>query len=272
MPTPQRDHLVFTSAGDNNNIAQWQDGRNFDLWVAYYGNKPGLDENINPDFCINRKGGKVQNFHYIYTQYRDVLAQYKSIILADDDIKITPSQISYLFKLRSKYSLTSLQPSLDPRGKNSYPSTTVKPFKKMRYCNFNEITFVCFETQFLLEFMEMYSPKVNCWGVDWWYSSIIDERFGKNSMAIVDAVCCENPPDEAKGNHREIEYLNSEQELADNWEAFNEEQQLGIKPVRLQTHKSIPTFNPILICRQLFIRGLFNISRLKNILRPPHAN
>jgi hypothetical protein len=266
-PKKLKSNLLFTSAGDANNLSQWlEDERDYDIWVVYYGDKSDVEHSQQVEYFTRRKGGKLQNFHSVYLEYQNLIEEYQSVLLADDDIIISPEDINSLFRIRKDLQLSVLQPSFDPRGKNSYPHSQTKLFSSLRYTNFVEIGFPVFETAFLSEFMQVFSPKVNCWGVDWWYSTLITESKGLYSMAIADSISCVNPPDAAKGKQREIERLISEQALADNWKAFNKENKLNIKPIPPTTLKCETTYEFRLIQKQVRIWLLYQLERLKRKL------
>ena len=241
-PQKKNSCLVFTSAGDASNVEEWLKDKKFDLWVCYYGDQQSPLKNKS-DFYFERKGGKVQNFYYALQCWENVLNGYESILLADDDIIISGKDINKLFATRVEQNLKALQPSFDFIGKNSYQYTQVKPFSKLRYTNFLEIGFVLFEKKALFEFMELYDPIVNCWGVDWWFSYYLKEKYGHKSLAIIDEVTCINPHDDMKISGSEIGKFSSLTKLAKTWDEFSHKHQIKTDKGNFIVYGKIPSYN-----------------------------
>ena len=236
-------YLVFTSAGDNNNIINWLDRREFDLCVYYYGD----DEFNLEDECklfVKRKAGKMQNFHHASLNYESFIKSYDAILLADDDVVISGTEINKLFYLRERYDLRALQPAFDIRGKISHKITEPQLFTKLRYTNFLEIGFVLFETRPLVAFMSLFNPTLNCWGVDWWFSSFIQKKYGTASMAIIDSVVGRNPYDEEKTEGREITKLSSISELEKNWNKYRLDNNIQTDQGTYVTFDKVISYDP----------------------------
>jgi len=262
---PEKNHefLVFTSAGDQNNINGWCEGkRNFDLWVYYYGEKENPPGKKHTDFFNRSKGGKMQNFYKCLNDFRDVIEKYNAILLADDDIVINSENINILFKQLELNELVALQPAADPAGKASYPLHNVKIGSELRFVNFLEITFPFFKTQPLLEFMKEYSPIVNCWGVDWWFSYFLTQRYGQRSLAIIDTIPYFNPYDFDKTDGREIEKLSSIKELAATWEKFQKDNNIITEKGNLIVYNNTKSKKPLVIFKQVYIYLRYQVIRI----------
>jgi hypothetical protein len=200
-------HLVFSSVGDHHALTHWTQGKkNFDLWVAHYGDHK-LSDDLGIDFCIDLKGAKFPNFKSFCDRYGDRLKQYDSIALLDDDLIISASEISALFAIRETYDLWLLQPAFAASGKISHTITRAREDMLLRTTNFVEVTCPFFRTDKLLSFMEIYDPMLVGFGIDWWYLDHLQAP--KNKIAIVDAISCINPLDSQKPEGREIDRLQS---------------------------------------------------------------
>lgn len=222
MKAPNSKYLVYTSAGDNSNISFWLnrfDGREakkeFDLWITYYGDRQEDRYKESCDFYNRRPGGKFPNLHYVYQQWHNVLEHYEAVFILDDDIIIDCEGINSLFRIRSQYDLWLLQPAFDPRGKISHPITKASPSCFLRFTNFVEVACPLFRKDKLENFMKIYDPILNGWGVDLWYHHLLGEHPRK--IAIVDAITCINPHDITKGGHREIERLENTDVRKSKW-------------------------------------------------------
>lgn len=221
--TPASKYLVFTSAGDNTNLHLWLEGeKNFDLWITYYGKG---DDHLkgSADYYNARKGGKYPNFYYAYQNWENLLERYEAILVMDDDIVISATDISRLFEIRNKYDLWVLQPAFSPVGKWSHPITIVRPFSLLRFTDFVENGCPLFKWEKLAEFMKVYDPNAAStgYGIDWWYLHVLGTEIA-GKIAIVDAVCCINPLDQAKSGQREVDNLQTLGDSVSEWKRIKQ--------------------------------------------------
>lgn len=219
--TGTRPYLVFSSVGDRSGLHRWLRGRrNFDLWVTYYGERSGHFRNV-VDYYNERPGSKFQNLHYAYRRWSDVFSRYTAVLVMDDDIVISGSQVSRLFELRERYDLWALQPAFSPRGKISWPITRLDRRYTLRFTNFIEMTCPLFRRDKLDAFMAVYDPELIGWGCDWWFLEVMGKEL-RDRVAVVDAVACVNPHDLTKSG-REIDRLAPTQERQAIWERIKRE-------------------------------------------------
>ena len=212
-------NLVFTSAGDNTQFYNhWLgENRNYDVWCVYYGKN---DENYNMyekvvDKIWKRKGSKFQNFHYIYTNYKDLLDKYDRFFIVDDDIIISTNDINKLFDISIQYDLWICQPSFTKDSKISHDITIHVPNNIIRYTNFVEVNTSVFSKYAIHKFMEYYDPILIGWGIDFFYIWVLGED-KQDKYAIIDSIQCVNPHDNQKQNssreHTNIENYNKEED------------------------------------------------------------
>lgn len=225
---PNSKHLVFSSVGDNARVHHWLKGpRNFDLWICYYGNEKNKYEAVS-DYCINRKGGKFPNLHYVYQHWKSILNHYQAIFVIDDDIIIKSEDIDRLFEILERYDLWLLQPAFDPIGKISHPITKVNPFAFLRYTNFVEVTCPLFRKDKLDAFLKIYDPGLVGWGVDYWFIDALGPKI-QGKVAVVDAISCINPRDSFKGGQREIDILQDKPTRIKNWKRIEEQYSIKVQ-------------------------------------------
>lgn len=237
-PQKKSDYLIFSSFGDNSNVDLWQEGRQFDLWLAYYGDQADKLGRVDCEYFIHRKGAKFPNFAHIFATHRELILQYKAIMIADDDLVISGNALNQLFDIFDGHDLSLAQPAFDIRGKVSHRVTREHPLSFMRFVNFVEVTCPVFKPGYLNEFMQQYDDKVVGWGADWWYSHMVEKKDGKgNSIAVIDAVTCLNPFDRAKTNGREIDRLQSKAKRIAVWSSVKQENNLDIDETPLQYSK-----------------------------------
>jgi hypothetical protein len=217
VPSGSRsNNLVFTSAGDRSNLRRWLQGRrDFDLWVVYYGEQPGMFREL-ATYHVNRQGSKFQNLHYCYKHWPHLLAQYDAIMVTDDDIVIDATGITRLFEIRREFDLWALQPAFRLAGKVSWDITAVHATAKLRYTNFIEMACPLFRRDKLDAFMAVYDPELVGYGVDWWFLHTLGAGLDSR-VAVVDEVTCINPYDVRKGGVREIDTLQSHEKRKEVW-------------------------------------------------------
>lgn len=216
-----RDFLVYTSAGLNSNVHRWaSEKRTYDIWVTNYSDVPGnLREYA--DHYNESKGAKFPNFKCVVNEHASLLSQYKAIMVADDDIVISPKKLDNLFCLLEEKNLWIVAPAFSRFGKISHKGTERMLSSRYRYTNFAEVTCPIIRTDKLLDFMQVYDGEITCYGVDWWYLN----HFGKNvrdKIVISDDSYCVNPRDFLKGG-REIDQVLSHKRRVQLWQAKKRE-------------------------------------------------
>ena len=211
-----RRQLVFTSAGDRSNLKHWLDGpREFDLVVVFYGDEPNDYADVCEYYFV-RKGSKFGNLNYLYQTQPELLRDYDSVLVMDDDILISAESINRLFQLFSEQDWWLAQPAFSPVGKISWPITRVQPRCRWRYTNFVEMGAPLFRRDKLDDFMRVFDPEITGTGTDHWFmESLGTEIIGK--VAVVDEVTCINPRDHSKGGQRECDLLEGETERSRAW-------------------------------------------------------
>jgi hypothetical protein len=229
--------LVFSSAGDRSGLHHWLRGRrNFDLWVTYYGGRPGRFQDV-ADYYNARHGSKYQNLHYAYQRWSHLIARYTAVLVIDDDIVISGSRISRLFELRQRYDLWALQPAFSPRGKISWPVTRVNRRNQLRFTNFVEMTCPLFRRDKLDAFMAVYDPELIGWGCDWWFLEVLGDDL-RGRVAVVDSITCVNPHDSTRAG-REIDRLAVTSERKAAWERIRTKYRIGSESRGIAEYEAI---------------------------------
>ncbi len=218
---PRSRNLVYTSAGDASNVAQWVAGNPaFDLWITYYGDRDVPDLPA-ARFLDRRKGSKFQNLYHAWLAWRDRFEAYDRIFLLDDDIQLGTDEINRLFGHSEELELTVLQPAFDPRGKVSHGLTQVRAGSRYRIVNFIEVGVALFRADRLWTFLEEYDPRLSCYGVDWWYAEFFDMT-NTDQAAVIDEIIALNPYDQAKPEGREIDKVMSPDERVARWDEIRQ--------------------------------------------------
>lgn len=216
LQRPASPFLVYTSAGDNANVDRWLRGtRTFDLWITHYGNRPGRHSAI-ADYYNERQGGKFPNLLDAFRRWGELFRAYEYVLIADDDIDISGTRISHMFKLCKSRGLVLAQPAFDPRGKVSHLVTQARPFSLGRHVNFVEVTCPVMRSDALEKFLAVFDPTLVGWGIDWWYMEVLKDSVS-DKVAVIDAIRCINPDATLHGRPREIEVLQPTPVRIANW-------------------------------------------------------
>jgi Protein of unknown function (DUF707) len=220
-PATHRRNLIFTSAGNHAALHRWLSGRqSFDLWVTHYGDRAGSYQDA-ADYYNERKGSKFQNLHFAYQQWPELFARYDYVFAMDDDIIIEGGDIERLFELARKLQLWVCQPAFSPRGRISWPITTVRPTCRYRFTNFVEMTCPLFDQTKLATFMGVYDPVLVGYGMDFWFLHTMGAELS-GRVAVIDEIVCINPHERVKGGIREIDRLQPKPQRLAVWEAIKE--------------------------------------------------
>lgn len=183
-------YLVFSSAGDRNNIDSWlsQPGRrDFDVAVHYFGDKD--DPGLEVDFLTRRKGLKFQNFHdFVET---GGLHGYDAVWVVDDDIIMDTESINRMFHLFAGHDLWLAQPSFDRQSRRPWQHTFADPDYVLRYTNFVENGVALFATVVVDRLMPTFRDAGTGFGVDFLWPCLLD--FPRDRIAVIDAVSCIHP-------------------------------------------------------------------------------
>lgn len=215
-------NLVFTSAGDNTKFDKlWcQEGRNYDIWVVYYGKNEEKYQKYSKkvDYIEKHKGSKFQNFYHIYNTKYEELQQYERFFILDDDIIFETPDINKMFEISEKYNLDICGPTFKTNGssKISHEITKQQPNNILRYTNFIEVNVPLFSRNALNKFMKYYDPILIGWGIDYLYIWALGKD-RKRAYALVDSISCINPHDNNKNGKRELTILKGVNERAEKW-------------------------------------------------------
>ncbi len=130
IPKGPRD-LVVVMAGDGSLHPSWSKGREFDLWVIYYGDSIEVGEayKANCERFWHAKGLKVELIRsvlieYVYFQERFDFRQYRYVFIPDDDIEFEGGArtIHELFDTAEKLKADMFQPAIKNEHA-SFPGT-----------------------------------------------------------------------------------------------------------------------------------------------------
>jgi len=187
----------FTSIGNNLTLIDYiKNTYDYDIVCNYYGENIDVLEKIKEKsvYCENNKICKFPALKKLY----DVVSEYDYIFIYDDDALVTQGSLDSLINIAYKYKLDLVSSAHCSLGKISWPiHLPVKGNHLFRYVNFIELNFPIFSKNGLKKFMDQYDGLLCDWGVDYWYSYILQPEINFN-MAIVDSIVIHNPKDSMK--------------------------------------------------------------------------
>lgn len=266
-----KDFLLFSSVGDNYDKAfkSWFDlpeRRNYDIILIYYGNNlDRLDElRKYGDIVKQHSGSKFQN---LVNFYQDLsMNQYQYTWLVDDDLAMDSSNINRMFEFvnSKKYSLA--QPSMDPKGRNTYYFNLNKfhqPKEIIYHTNFVEIGAPILKKEYLKNtyiFLKYCDNKLISWGIDYIWQKYFFKK--NNYFQVLLNFMVYNPrAGEKKDNTRECLKMGDNDKRKEEYEKALVK--LGLTPV------SYPRiyFKEDLINNKKIIVNPFNILGLNRRLK-----
>jgi hypothetical protein len=234
-PATKKQFLVFTSAGDNNNVAKWvepEGSRNFELCVVYYGDESDPPCLSFADHALRIKGGKFPNLLAAAKRQLHYFTAFEAILVADDDVIIDAEAISKLFLARRELDVWVMAPANSAAGKADIAGLRAQDGFSHRFVNFIEVTTPLFRTDKLMTFLREYSPQAGDeaqlvgYGLDEWFCQVIigvdDEGqvLHADKAAVIDCIQFTNPHDSNKSDGREIDRLRPYTQRQKEWRAM----------------------------------------------------
>lgn len=254
-------YLVFTSAGESNNIKKWLPATGFDLIIIDYTNNAALNGIYNTKIYRQRKAGKFQNLHHFFLTERENLENYQYIMVSDDDMEMSSSDILRLFNFADKNKFKISQPGFSIDGKVSHSITIARPYSLYRLTNFVEVTCPIFEKNCLFDFLMQFDPEANGGGVDYWFCNNAIKEYGKSSIAIIDFIVAKNPQDVSKKHGREIDLFQSREKRNQAWLNVVNRNDLTIDTSKI-TYNTIYSISTYRVFSFIFTWVIFTTKRI----------
>lgn len=253
-----KEFLLYTSAGLNSNVAQWASSpdRSYDIWITNYSDTPNHLREF-ADVYNESKGAKFPNLKKIFEEHGSTLSRYKAIMVADDDIIISPKKLNALFRMIEEKDAWIVTPAFSKFGKISHTTTERRLMSKYRYTNFAEVTCPIFRTDMLLSFMQVYDPEIKGYGVDWWYLNHLGTDV-RNKIIISDQHYCINPRDFKKsGGRREIDKVSTVESRTSKWDQKKRELGIDSFPKQIYTIKNRSLIEILLALPSFFAEQIY---------------
>jgi hypothetical protein len=182
-----RPNLVVVRAGKNSLHPRWLAGaqaRSFDLIVSLYDSEASFDH--GPDVpVVLRRGGKWDGLHAVLGE-EGALDGYDYILLPDDDLDMTASDIEAVFAAMRRHDLDVAQPSLTWDSYFSHFSVLSCPGFTLRYVNFVEIMAPCLRREVLEKILPEFADTMSGFGLDYVWCRLSEDPHWR--AAILDSI------------------------------------------------------------------------------------
>jgi hypothetical protein len=186
---PSREFLVFVRAGADSLHRDWlaQDpDRNWDCVVSWWGREPPAN---GEELQVSGGSLKLDSFVDFYRSHRALVAGYRHVLIADDDIRFAPGAISRLFDICAQRHLPLAQPALRWGTWVNQPVTMRNPFTEVREVSFVEIMVPVFDQPTLQALIDTFLMTRSGVGVDVVWSYRLQAR---HAIFVVDSVCVDH--------------------------------------------------------------------------------
>ncbi len=180
-------HLVIVRAGDQSLHRQWitAPGRDFDLFISYYGSTPGRYRE-DADFYEHRPGPKWPCLGDLLRQHAGLLDDYDSFWFPDDDLSVDGPVLNRMFAFFCAHQLCLAQPALTRNSFHTWSTLLQEPHCHLRYTSFVEVMAPLFSRDALRVCAPSFSESPSGWGLDWLWPGLC-RRAGLRGMAVIDA-------------------------------------------------------------------------------------
>lgn len=182
-----RKNLIISPVGDDSLHKNWlSEKQNFDIFLIYYGkSEEKLNEYKNDcNLIVKDSGEKGEMYVRFISNNLELIKNYESIWLPDDDLDISTEEINLLFDTHQKYSLWLSQPSV--KGHVSYDIERKQENTILRFTTFVEVLCPLMSLKTLLVLYKTYDYNKSSWGLDYLWPKILG--YPTNKIGIIDLV------------------------------------------------------------------------------------
>jgi hypothetical protein len=170
-------------------LIQENPDRNWDCCVSWY-TEP-VAESLAEYYCGGVSSGfsnKLDGFLEFWAR-RPMPWSYRYVILLDDDLYLSPGQLSRFFELCDSHSVYLAQPALQWFTHTTLNALVRNPVCVLRRVAFVEIMAPCFSGAALENLIHTFRWTRSSWGIDWAWGSLLE---GHEPLYVVDAVSMEH--------------------------------------------------------------------------------
>jgi hypothetical protein len=182
----QRPYLVFVRAGEKSlhrRLIAEDPNRNWDCCVSWYA--APADESLAEHYC---PGGTAFNKLEGFVEFRDAHTlpwPYRYVLLLDDDIYLSPGELSRFFDICERHGTYLSQPALRWLTNTTLNLLVRNPVCMLRRVSFVEVMAPCFSAAAIERLIHTFKWTKSTWGIDWAWGCLLE---GQESLHVVDAV------------------------------------------------------------------------------------
>ncbi|MFG6413229.1 DUF707 domain-containing protein [Roseateles sp. DC23W] len=182
-----RRNLVVLRAGDASLHRGWiaEPGRDFDLFISYYGQKPDLHKD-DADHYEMRRGPKWSCIGDLLAEHPHLIDRYDAFWFPDDDLAATTETLNRMFGLFHGFGLALAQPALTRDSYYSWNTLLQHPRYVLRHVAFVEVMAPLFDRSSLRACLKTFTESRSGWGLDWVWPELAG-RGRRDSIAVLDA-------------------------------------------------------------------------------------
>lgn len=216
----KRRFLVIARVGDDSLHRQWlnpKSFKNFDLYISYYGNKPGRFKN-DCEYYSEEKGPRWPIYKQILDELGESVYQYDAVWFPADDISTDAFNINQMFHIFDNLKLWLAQPALTKDSYRSWNITIQSTDYIVRYTHFVEIMVPLFSPSALRICSPTFDTSFSGWGIDFVWPKLL--KYPNNKIGIIDATPVRHTRPVGKGNLVSVQSKNGQ--IPDRRQQFKE--------------------------------------------------
>lgn len=180
-----RDYLVFVRAGQRSLHGTWIDQdpeRCWDCVVSWWGVPPA---DHGQELTVTGGLYKLDAFADFFETHRTLVASYRYVFIADDDLAFAPGAVSELLRTCDREKLFLTQPALRWRSWINHPITGRCAFTIYRDVSFIEMMAPVFSREALMSLIDTFLLTRSGSGVDWVWGHRL---YGSGKVHVLDSV------------------------------------------------------------------------------------
>lgn len=185
-----RRNLIILRAGDGSLHRNWlaaepELGRDFDLFISYYGKTENRHRD-DADFWEHRPGPKWSCIADLLAERPELIDRYSAFWFPDDDLDADTLTLNRMFALFHGLQLKLAQPALTRDSYFSWPQLLQRPEYLLRQMSFVEVMAPLFTRDSLRRCLASFGDSRSGWGLDWVWPQLLGGS-GDGRVAVIDA-------------------------------------------------------------------------------------
>ncbi len=182
----RRSCLVFVQTNGEHREELHDPARGYDLMLNYY--QPPQQPPRPAEFVFVQNGTKTTAISKLLDERPEVFEPYDYVLFLDDDIELSPAQLSEFFATMKTHRLDLAQPALAAGSYGSFPALFQKAGSPgLRRVNYVEIMMPALSRRALFATRDCFRQGISGFGVDALVGEKVRQDFGPH-VAVIDSV------------------------------------------------------------------------------------